>query len=100
MVAVVIIVVVVVVVVVVVAVVVAVVVVVLVVVVVVVVLVVVVVVVVVVVATWITEVNLSWLTDTSKLAENLQFLTLLTWKHASRHNGVHFFDIWTTSGRP
>ena len=25
-----------------------------------------------------------------------QFLTLLTWKCASRHNGVHFFHIWTS----
>ena len=28
-----------------------------------------------------------------KVAQNPQFLTLLTWKCASRHNGVHFFDI-------
>ena len=27
-------------------------------------------------------------------------LTLLTWKYPSRHNGVHFFHIWKTSGRP
>ena len=30
---------------------------------------------------------------TSKKAQNPQFVTLLTWKCASRHNGVHFFDI-------
>ena len=24
------------------------------------------------------------------------FLTLLPWKRASRHNGVHFFDIWAS----
>ena len=27
------------------------------------------------------------------------FCTLLTWKCASRHNGVHFFDIESTSNR-
>ena len=26
--------------------------------------------------------------------------TFLTWKCASRHNGVHFFDIWTSKSRP
>ena len=30
---------------------------------------------------------------TSKKAQNPQFFTLLTLKCASRHNGVHFFDI-------
>ena len=25
-------------------------------------------------------------------------LYILTWKCASRHNGVHFFDIWTSKG--
>ena len=30
-----------------------------------------------------------------KLAQNLQFVTLLTSKSASRHNGVHFFDART-----
>ena len=25
---------------------------------------------------------------------------ILTWKCASRHNGVHFFDIWTSKGGP
>ena len=34
------------------------------------------------------------------MAQNPQFLTLLPWKCASRHNGVHFFDASTTSGRP
>ena len=29
-----------------------------------------------------------------------QFLTLLTWKCASRHNGVHFFDIATSKSGP
>ena len=29
-----------------------------------------------------------------------QFLTLLTWKCASRRNGVHFFDIWTSKSGP
>ena len=31
-----------------------------------------------------------------KVVRDCQFLTLLTWKCASRHNGVHFFDIWTS----
>ena len=30
---------------------------------------------------------------TSKKAQNPQIFTLLTLKCASRHNGVHFFDI-------
>ena len=34
------------------------------------------------------------------MAPNPQFLTLLTWKCASRHNGVHFWDRGSTSGRP
>ena len=29
-----------------------------------------------------------------------QFFTLLTWKRASRQNGVHFFDIWTSKSGP
>ena len=33
---------------------------------------------------------------TSSNAKNSQFLTLLTSKCALRHNGVHFFDIWTS----
>ena len=37
---------------------------------------------------------------TSKKAQNPQFLTLLTWKCASRHNGVHFFDISTSKSGP
>ena len=35
-----------------------------------------------------------------KVAQNPQFLTLLTWKCASRHNGLHFFDIEWPSDRP
>ena len=34
---------------------------------------------------------------TSKKAQNPQFFTLLTSKCASRHNGVHFFDTFSTS---
>ena len=34
---------------------------------------------------------------TSKKAQNPQFFTLLTSKCASRHNGVHFFDAFSTS---
>ena len=37
---------------------------------------------------------------TSKKAQNPQFFTLLTWKCASRHNGVHFFDISTSNSGP
>ena len=35
-----------------------------------------------------------------KVVRDRQFLTLLTWKCASRHNGVHFFDIWTSKSGP
>ena len=35
-----------------------------------------------------------------KVVRNRQFLTLLTWKCASRHNGVHFFDISTSKSGP
>ena len=35
-----------------------------------------------------------------KVAQNPQFFTLLTWKCASRHSGVHFFDIWTSKSGP
>ena len=36
-----------------------------------------------------------------KWSEHRQcFVTLLTWKCASRHNGVHFFDIATSKSRP
>ena len=31
-----------------------------------------------------------------KMVRTRQFFTLLTWKCASRHNGVHFFDISTS----
>ena len=37
---------------------------------------------------------------TSKSGPSRQFLTLLTWKCASRHNGVHFFDIATSKSGP
>ena len=37
---------------------------------------------------------------TSKKAQNHQFFTLLTSKCASRHNGVHFFDTFSTSEPP
>ena len=36
----------------------------------------------------------------SKKAQNTQFFTLLTSKCASRHNGVHFFDTFSTSEPP
>ena len=36
---------------------------------------------------------------TSKKAQNPQFFILLTSKCASRHNGVHFFDTFSTSER-
>ena len=35
-----------------------------------------------------------------KVVRDRQFLTLLTWKCASRHNGVHFFDIATYKSGP
>ena len=41
--------------------------------------------------------------STSQLPKVLgarQFSTLLTWKRASRHNGVHFFDISTSKSGP
>ena len=37
---------------------------------------------------------------TSKKAQNPQFFTLLTSKCASRHNGVHFSDTFSTSELP
>ena len=37
---------------------------------------------------------------TSKMAQNPQFFTLLTSKCASRYNGVHFFDTFSTSELP
>ena len=37
---------------------------------------------------------------TSRKAQNPQFFTLLTSKCASRHNGVHFFDTFSTSEPP
>ena len=38
--------------------------------------------------------------STSKKAQNPHFFTLLTSKCASRHNGVHFFDTFSTSQLP
>ena len=35
-----------------------------------------------------------------KVVRDRQFLTLLTSKCASRHNGVRFFDIWTSKSGP
>ena len=35
-----------------------------------------------------------------KVVRDRQFLTLLTWKCTSRHNGVHFFDIATSKSGP
>ena len=35
-----------------------------------------------------------------KVVRDRQFLTLLTWKCASRHNGVHFCDISTSKSGP
>ena len=35
-----------------------------------------------------------------KMVRDHQFLTLLTWKCASRHNGVHFFDAATSKSGP
>ena len=35
-----------------------------------------------------------------KVLRTRQFFALLTWKYASRHNGVHFFDIWTSKSGP
>ena len=35
-----------------------------------------------------------------KVVRDRQFLTLLTWKSASRHSGVHFFDIATSKSGP
>ena len=37
---------------------------------------------------------------TSKVVRDRQFLTLLTWKCASRHNGVHFFNNSTSKSGP
>ena len=35
-----------------------------------------------------------------KVVRDRQFLTLLTWKWASYHDGVHFFDILTSKSGP
>ena len=38
--------------------------------------------------------------ERQKVVRDRQFLTRLTSKCASRHNGVHFFDIWTSKSGP
>ena len=38
--------------------------------------------------------------ELQKVVRDRQFLTLLTWKCASRHNGVHFFNISTSKSGP
>ena len=38
--------------------------------------------------------------ERQKVVRTCQFLTLLTWKCASRHNGVHYFDISTSKSGP
>ena len=38
--------------------------------------------------------------ERQKVVRDRQFLTLLTWKCASRHTGVHFFDISTSKSGP
>ena len=35
-----------------------------------------------------------------KVAQTCGVLYILTWKCASRHNGVHFFDIWASKSGP
>ena len=35
-----------------------------------------------------------------KVVRTPSVLCILTWKCASRHNGVHFFDIWTSKSGP
>ena len=35
-----------------------------------------------------------------KMARTWCALYILTWKCASRHNGVHFFDLWTSKNGP
>ena len=40
------------------------------------------------------------LSERPKVLRTPQFLTLLTWKCASRHNRVHFFDISTSKSGP
>ena len=37
---------------------------------------------------------------TSQVVRDHQFLTLMTWKCASRHNSVHFFNISTSKSGP
>ena len=38
--------------------------------------------------------------NAQKWSEHVVFLNILTWKCASRHNGVHFFDISTSKSGP
>ena len=45
-------------------------------------------------------VNLLKLVKWSQIAYKPQFMTLLASKRASRHNGVHFFDISTSKSVP
>ena len=35
-----------------------------------------------------------------KWSENVSFFNILTWKCASRHSGVQFFNIWTSKSGP
>ena len=58
--------------------------------------VVVVVVAVVVVVVVVAEVDIESPSNQQKMAQDPSFLTLLTSKFASRHTGVHFFDIATS----
>ena len=41
-----------------------------------------------------------WTSEPPKVARTCSVLYILTWKCASRHNGVHFFDIWTSKSGP
>ena len=41
-----------------------------------------------------------WIFQLSKVRWTWCVLHILTWKRASRHNGVHFFDISTSKNRP
>ena len=40
-----------------------------------------------------------WTFQLPKVLRTWCFLHMLTWKHASRHSGVHFFDIWIWTSR-
>ena len=41
-----------------------------------------------------------WTSQLPKVLRDRPFLTLFTSKCASRHNAVHFFDIWTSKSGP